>query len=399
MSLLTELSRTVVNGQYSTFVEAAIQKGDVAQLNVSQLVFASERDLVQDLTLIGDVPSANLIRCVFAFPPGIPVLDSTSPTFSDDLLKYTRYSFPLGTPWTVVFVDVASHVESDGKTYQYQLRRTTFSNTANNFYFLGTEPVPDGYWAISGVDLIYSGTAVPGKVGPNGPGQQLFPLVNAAQAPAPWFQFFPSEQTPAIDSRRNYYLKFGVPSSTAGTAPAVHGAPYASVGLYGEANVIRKVVQTYGSSGQTYPASVGYYTYAFPGTAVPSRGFAYVPVSTAGDPRSGDFVQAPPRTYRLHTTAIPSLVSLNGTYWQYKGLLNNVDLVYEQLFEGELVDKTTDALLSVQPALNEAGFVVRETGHAIAGSFFPYANLIAFKPADGVGWDVYKKSEAVPGFE
>lgn len=401
MSLLTEVSKTVVNGTHASFVELSAGSGNVSQLNVEELVFANERDLVQDLTINGNVPTANLINCVFAYPPGIPVLNSSSPSFSDDVLKYTRYSFPTGTPWTVTFIDTAIHQESDGNYYQYQLRRTTFAFGADNFYFLGNEPVPDGYWAISGVDLIYSGSGTPGLVGPAEPGQQLFALVDTVtppvvQAPAPWFQFYPTEMTPAIDSRRNYYLKFGVPSTTAGTAPIIHGAPYATPAFYGEANLIRKVVQTYGADGQTYPAAVGYYTYAFPTTG---RGFAYVATSTAGNPVSGDFVQAPPRTYRLNTSAVPSLSSLDGTYWQYTGTApNGNDFVYEQVFTGSLVDRTTDALLTLTPASTPTGVSVRQTGTATPGALFASANLIAFKPTGAADWNVYMKAPSTPGF-
>ena len=397
MSLLKEVSGNIVG---------STRLGTFSVLNVDEQVFTEERDLVQDLTIDAEVATANLISCIFAFPPGIPVLDSSAPTFFDDVLKFTRYSFPLGTPWTIYFIDTAIHLESDGNYYQYQLRKTEFSNQAGNFYFLGTSAVDDGYWAVSGFDLLYSGAAVPGKVGPAEPGQQLFALVDTVtpplvQAPVPWLQFYPtlggSPPTPALDSRRCYYLKFGVPSSTAGTVPITFGAPYASLGLYYEFGLIRKIIDVYGTSGQAKPADVGYYTFEFPGGI--GRGFAYVAVSSEGNPLSGDYVEAPARTYLINTDAIPALASINGTYWQYTSSLNPNDRVFNQLISGNLVDRATDALLTVEPSNNAAGFIVNNTGIASPGAFFPSKDLIAFKPEGSADWKLFTSAPAVPGYD
>lgn len=395
MSLLKEVSGNIVG---------STRLGTFSTLNVDQQVFTEERGLVQDLPLTALVPNGHIINCVFAFPPGIPVLDSSAPTFVDDLLKYLHYSFPLRTPWGIYFIDTAINQESDNNYYQYQLRKTVFSNQAGNFYFLGTEPVADGYWAISGIDLFYSGASIPTLVGPQGPGQELFALSGVASppltpAPAPWFQFFPTKTGgPAIDSRRCYYLKFGIPSSTAGVNPATFGAPYAAQGIYGEVQFVKKVIDVYGSSGQSAPADVGFYSYD---NGDGSRIFAYVAVSQEGNPLSGDFVPAPPRVYRLNTTAVtPSVeaAALNETYW---GVDNSLG-IGSQLFNAQVVVRETDALLTIQPvatSVSPKGFVESQTGIATQGAMFPSKYGIAFKPEGSSDWSIFSGVSPVAGFD
>lgn len=391
MSLLKEVSGNIVG---------ASRFGTFPVLTVSEQVFTQQRALAQDLPLAGSIPTSNVVSCVFAFPPGLPVLDSSAPSFVDDLIKYTNYSYPGQTPWGIHFIDTAIHQEADGKYYQYQMRVTQFSQTAGNFYFLGTAPVADGYWAISGVDLFYSGSSVPTLVGPPGPGQELFALVDTVTPPvvnaaAPWFQFYPNAATPAIDSRRCYYLKYGVPSATAGTSPAYAGAPYPAKDLYSEDTTIRKVIEVYGTDGQTTPADVGFYTYDA-GNGV--RQFKYVAVSEQGVPVSGDWVPAPPRVYRLDTSAVPSLSALEGTYWGVEGIQGKG----EQLFNGYLVDKLTGALLTLEPvstSVSAAGFIENKTGVATEGAMFPSKYGIVFGPDAATGWQVYYPASLLAGFD
>lgn len=356
MSLLTELSANVVNGTTAgTFNQISVNEAEVANQ-----IFTTQRVLTQDIVLAGEVPNNQTVSCVFAYPPGIPVVNSSTYT---NLLPL-RDASGRG-PWGVYFIDSAV---IDG--VQYRMRVVSFDPTANN-YFVGAQTVPDGYWAISGVDL----TTLPGP-----------PLTQTATgADAPWYTFSPSPVPPGTnpDSRRSYYLVGGIPKSS-GSAP--FGSPYLDEGDYIENTIVKKVITVYGSSGESAPAAQGYWTYD---NGDGTRLFVYVAISQLFNPLSGDFVAVNSRVYRVDASDVPSVSFLTGTYW---GVENAGEA--SQIFSGYLVDQATDNLITVMPSSTAAaGFTEMVTGSASIGGFYPSKYLIALKAEDQqtepYGWAVF----------
>lgn len=357
MSLLTELSANIIQGTTAgTFSQISVDDAEVANQ-----VFTTPRAFTQDILLGGAVPNGNVISCVFAYPPGIPVVDSS---VLANLLPL-RDANGRG-PWGVYFIDsaVISGV-------QYRLRVVSFDPTANS-YFVGTQTVPDGYWAISGVDL----TTLAGP-----------PLtLTATGADAPWLQFAPgpSPPNPLPDSRRSYYLEGGIPKIS-GSAPL--GSPYLQQGDYIENTMVKKIVTVYGSNGESAPGAVGYWTYdENDGT----RLFVYVQFSELYNPLSGDFVPVQPRVYRIDAGSVTSVASLDGTYWGVEG----ANGIGSPVTSAYLVDEATDNLITVLPSSTAStGFTQMVTGTASIGGFYPSKYVIAFKAQDDqtapYGWVVF----------
>lgn len=356
MSLLTELSANIINGSTAgTFNQIS-----VAEAEVANQIFSTQRAFTQDMELTGEVPYNHVVSCVFAYPPGIPIVDST---VTANLLPL-RDAAGRG-PWGVYFVDSAV---IDG--VQYRLRVVSFDPAAN-IYFVGAQTVPDGYWAISGVDL----TTLPG------PPLTLTPT----GADAPWYTFSPSPVPPGTnpDSRRSYYLEGGIPKSS---GSALFGSPYLDEGNYIENATVKKVITVYGPDGESEPAAQGYWTYD---NNDGTRSFVYIAVSQLFNPLSGDFVVVNSRVYRLDATAVPSVSFLTGTYWGVENAGEG-----SQIFSGYLVDQATDNLISVYPSSTAAsGFTEMITGSAAIGSFYPSKFVIAFKAVDQqidpYGWTVF----------
>lgn len=356
MSLLTELSANVINGTTAgTFTQISVNEAEVANQ-----IFTAPRAFTQTIQLEGAVPYGNVIQCVFAYPPGIPIVDSSDFTNLIPLRNANGQG-----PWGVYFID-SSLVDG----VRYRLRVVSFDPTANS-YFIGTQTVPDGYWAISGVDL----TALPGPP----------TTLTATGADAPWYQFAPGPSPPNLlpDSRRAYWLEGGIPR-TSTAAPL--GSPYLQEGNYIEKSTVLKIVTVYDSNGEAEPGASGYWTYD---NDDGTRLFVHILISELFNPLSGDFVAVNPRVYRIDASEVSSVSFLTGTYW---GVLGSG--VGTPFTNGYLVDQVTDNLITVMPSATAAsGFTQMITGSAPIGSFYPSRYVIAFKAADDqtdpYGWKIF----------
>lgn len=229
--------------------------------------------VVHDLPLAGTIPHDHVVRCVFALPPGVPRVNGMD---ADALVELGVGGF---------FIDSAK---------QFRLSEVVYDPRAPNQYRLSSQPVCDGYWAITGFDLP---VGVPYLI-PGLPGE----------AAAPWFRIapFPHEEGHGQDSRRCYYMNAGVPSIYQGSAPMSFGAPYAMQDTYIELTDVKKVVTVYGSEGRCQSGVVGTWAYDVgEHRGTPIKRFLYVAVSDVFRPRAGDYVPVEPRVYKLE----------DGTFW------------------------------------------------------------------------------------